>query len=36
MGGYGSGQWDRWGAKETTEGLKSVDVRYSQRRAERT
>jgi hypothetical protein len=32
MGGYGSGQWYRWGTKETTEGLKALDVRYLQRR----
>jgi hypothetical protein len=28
MGGIGSGKWHRWNTKETTEGLRALDVRY--------
>jgi hypothetical protein len=31
MGGYASGQWHRWNTKETTAGLRAVDVRYLHR-----
>ncbi len=32
MGGLGSGRHYRWGTKETTEGPKSIDVRWIQRK----
>lgn len=32
MGGAGSGQWYRYGAKETTDGLKSFDVNWLNRK----
>ncbi len=31
MGGFGSGKWYRWNTKETTEGLRALDVCYLNR-----
>jgi len=31
MGGLGSGYWDRWGTKDTTEQCHRVDIRYLKR-----